>query len=44
MEEKLDANNAQIASVTKEGFKIYDDSRMNAIVEKLEAEEPAEQI
>jgi 20S proteasome subunit alpha 5 len=39
MEEKLDAKNAQLASVTKEhGFKIYDDDEMSAIVTKLEAQ------
>lgn len=37
MEEKLDAKNVQLASVTKDGgFKIYDDARMKAAVEKLE--------
>lgn len=37
MEEKLDAKNVQLASVTKEGgFKIYDDARMKAAVETLE--------
>lgn len=37
MEEKLDAKNAQLSSVTKEhGFKIYDDDRMKVIVDKLE--------
>lgn len=39
MEEKLDAKNAQLASVTKEhGFKIYDNTKMAEIVEKLEAQ------
>lgn len=39
MEEKLDAKNAQLASVTKEeGFKIYDDEMMKAVVEKMEAQ------
>lgn len=37
MEEKLDAKNVQLASVTKErGFVIYDDARMKAAVETLE--------
>lgn len=37
MEEKLDAKNVQLASVTREaGFKIYDDARMKAAVEMLE--------
>lgn len=37
MEEKLDAKNVQLANVTREGgFKIYDDARMKAAVEKLE--------
>lgn len=39
MEEKLDAKNTQLASVTKEhGFKIYDDNRMKEVVEKMEAQ------
>lgn len=37
MEEKLDAKNVQLASVTREsGFMIYDDVRMKAAVEELE--------
>lgn len=37
MEEKLDAKNVQLASVTKDaGFKIYTDARMKAAVEQLE--------
>ncbi|VVT57853.1 uncharacterized protein SAPINGB_P005902 [Magnusiomyces paraingens] len=43
MEEKLDAKNAQLSSVTKEeGFKIYDDEMMKAVVEKMEAETTAD--
>ena len=37
MEEKLDAKNVQLASVTRErGFEVYDDERMKAAVEALE--------
>ena len=37
MEEKLDAKNVQLSSVTKEGgFKIYDDQRMKDAVTALE--------
>ena len=36
MEEKLDAKNVQLASVTKDGFVIYDDERMRRAVELLE--------
>ncbi|GMM34075.1 proteasome core particle subunit alpha 5 [Saccharomycopsis crataegensis] len=40
MEEKLDSNNAQLASVTKEhGFQIYDDKKTTEIVEVLKAQE-----
>lgn len=38
MEEKLDAKNVQLASVTKEkGFRIYTDEEMAAVVERLPA-------
>ncbi|OAQ63238.1 proteasome component PUP2 [Pochonia chlamydosporia 170] len=38
MEEKLDAKNVQLASVTKEkGFRIYSDEEMAAVVERLPA-------
>ncbi|KAG6050914.1 proteasome component pup2 [Claviceps sp. LM77 group G4] len=38
MEEKLDAKNVQLASVTKEkGFRIYTDDEMAAVVERLPA-------
>ncbi|ODV95086.1 hypothetical protein PACTADRAFT_50908 [Pachysolen tannophilus NRRL Y-2460] len=44
MEEKLDSNNAQLASVTKEhGFRIYKDEETAKIIEQLaenEADEP----
>lgn len=40
MEEKLDLNNAQLASVTKEkGFQIYSDEKMSEIVEALKSQE-----
>ncbi len=36
MEEKLDAKNVLLASVTKEkGFRIYTDEEMTAVVERL---------
>jgi 20S proteasome subunit alpha 5 len=36
MEEKLDAKNVQLASVTKEkGFRIYDDEEMGRVVSTL---------
>lgn len=38
MEEKLDAKNVQLASVTKEnGFRIYTDDEMAAVVGRLPA-------
>lgn len=38
MEEKLDAKNVQLASVTKEkGFRIYTDEEMATVVERLPA-------
>lgn len=38
MEEKLDAKNVQLASVTKEyGFRIYTDEQMAAAVGRLPA-------
>ncbi|KAG5950679.1 proteasome component pup2 [Claviceps sorghi] len=38
MEEKLDAKNVQLASVTREkGFRIYTDDEMAAVVERLPA-------
>lgn len=40
MEEKLDSNNAQLASVTQEeGFKIYDDKKTAEIIEALRQQE-----
>lgn len=43
MEEKLDAKNAQLSSVTKEhGFKIYNDEEMATVVSQLESETAAE--
>lgn len=39
MEEKLDAKNTQLASVTKEhGFQIYGDDKMKEVVEKMETQ------
>ena len=39
MEEKLDAKNVQLASVTRDaGFKIYDDASMKQAVERLEGQ------
>lgn len=44
MEEKLDAKNAQLSSVTKEhGFKIYDDDMMKVVVDKMEAQAVGEE-
>jgi 20S proteasome subunit alpha 5 len=38
MEEKLDAKNVQLASVTREkGFRIYTDEEMATVVERLPA-------
>lgn len=38
MEEKLDAKNVQLASVTKEkGFRIYSDAEMAEVVNRLPA-------
>lgn len=38
MEEKLDAKNVQLASVTKDsGFRIYTDEKMAVVVERLPA-------
>jgi len=38
MEEKLDAKNVQLASVTKDkGFRIYGDEEMKGVVERLPA-------
>lgn len=38
MEEKLDAKNVQLASVTKaDGFKIYTDAEMAKVVDRLPA-------
>jgi 20S proteasome subunit alpha 5 len=38
MEEKLNAKNVQLASVTKDqGFRIYTDEEMSAVVERLPA-------
>ncbi|AQZ16283.1 PUP2 (YGR253C) [Zygosaccharomyces parabailii] len=43
MEEKLDENNAQLSSITKEeGFKIYDDVRTGAIIKELKEKETEE--
>ncbi|KAK7205474.1 proteasome component PUP2 [Myxozyma melibiosi] len=40
MEEKLDAKNVQLSSVTPEqGFRIYSDDEMKAVVERLEGSE-----
>ncbi|QIX02391.1 hypothetical protein AMS68_007908 [Peltaster fructicola] len=36
MEEKLDAKNVQLASVTKSGFRIYTDEEMKDVVSRLE--------
>lgn len=39
MEEKLDAKNVQLASVTKEkGFRIYGDDEMGTVVARLEGD------
>jgi 20S proteasome subunit alpha 5 len=39
MEEKLDAKNVQLASVTKDkGFRVYDDEEMKACVQRIEGE------
>ena len=39
MEEKLDANNVQLASVTKDkGFRVYDDEEMKGCVQRIEGE------
>ena len=39
MEEKLDANNVQLASVTKEkGFRVYSDEEMKGCVGRIENE------
>lgn len=39
MEEKLDAKNVQLASVTKEkGFQIYSDEQMSTVVARLEGD------
>lgn len=39
MEEKLDANNVQLASVTKEkGFRVYADEEMKGAVGRIENE------
>lgn len=37
MEEKLDAKNVQLASVTKDGFRIYTDQEMADVVARLPA-------
>lgn len=43
MEEKLDENNAQLSSITKEeGFKIYDDKRTAEIIKALKEKEAEE--
>lgn len=43
MEEKLDENNAQLSSTTKEdGFKIYDDSKTAEIIKELKEKEAQE--
>lgn len=40
MEEKLDAKNVQLSSVTPEqGFRIYSDDEMKVVVEQLEGSE-----
>ncbi|KAK9469295.1 nucleophile aminohydrolase [Lipomyces arxii] len=42
MEEKLDAKNVQLSSVTStQGFKIYNDEEMKVVVERLEGSEAA---
>lgn len=39
MEEKLDANNVQLASVTKEkGFRVYGDDEMKSCVARIEGD------
>ena len=39
MEEKLDANNVQLASVTKErGFRVYGEEEMKSVVGRIENE------
>lgn len=44
MEEKLDAKNAQLSSVTKDhGFKIYNDDEMATVVAQLEADDGEQQ-
>lgn len=43
MEEKLDENNAQLSSITKdEGFQIYNDSKTAEIIKELKAKESQE--
>lgn len=45
MEEKLDASNAQLASVTKEGgYKIYSDTELAAIIEILKEQEKNDEL
>jgi 20S proteasome subunit alpha 5 len=36
MEEKLDAKNVQLSSITKDGFRIYSDEEMKECVGQLE--------
>lgn len=39
MEEKLDAKNVQLASVTKDkGFRVYDDDEMKYCVQRIEGD------
>lgn len=38
MEEKLDSKNVQLASVTKDGFRIYKDEEMAKVVGRLESD------
>ena len=39
MEEKLDANNVQLASVTKDrGFRVYGEEEMKGVVGRIENE------
>lgn len=42
MEEKLDENNAQLSSITKEGFKIYPDETTAQIINELKEQEARE--
>ncbi|KAG0677159.1 proteasome component pup2 [Kluyveromyces marxianus] len=42
MEEKLDENNAQLSSITKEGFKIYSDEQTAEIIKEVKEKEAAE--